>query len=83
VEEVEDFKTRYRQGKVGDVEVKTSLALAINNFLNPIRERRSKYLQNPELVDEILHEGTKKMRVEANETMTQVREAMGMFRVGD
>jgi tryptophanyl-tRNA synthetase len=82
VEEVEDFKTRYRQGKVGDVEVKTSLALAINNFLDPIRERRSKYLQNPELVDEILHEGTKKMRVEANETMTQVREAMGMFRVG-
>jgi tryptophanyl-tRNA synthetase len=83
VDEVEDFKTRYRQGKVGDVEVKTSLALAINNFLDPIRERRSKYLENPELLSEILNEGTQKMRLEADETMTLVREAMGMFRVGE
>jgi tryptophanyl-tRNA synthetase len=83
VDEVEDFKTRYRQGKVGDVEVKTSLALAINNFLDPIRERRSKYLENPELLSEILNEGTQKMRLEADVTMTLVREAMGMFRVGE
>lgn len=81
-EEVEDFKARYREGKVGDVEVKTSLAVAINNFLDPIRERRAKYLENPALVDEILSEGTRKMRIEAEATMSLVRDAMGMFRVG-
>src|SRR5471030_2521728 len=39
--EVEDLKTRYRGGKVGDVEVKTKLAKAINTYLDPIRERRA------------------------------------------
>ena len=33
--EVEDLKARYRQGKVGDVEVKDKLAVAINGFLIP------------------------------------------------
>jgi tryptophanyl-tRNA synthetase len=40
-EEVEDLKTRYRLGKVGDVEVKTKLANALNAHLDPIRERRT------------------------------------------
>jgi len=35
--EVDDLKERYRKGQVGDVEVKEKLALAINNFLEPIR----------------------------------------------
>jgi tryptophanyl-tRNA synthetase len=40
--EVEDLKDRYTKGKVGDVEVKTRLSVAINNFLDPIRERRAR-----------------------------------------
>ena len=39
--EVEDLKTRYREGRVGDVEVKEKLTVALNNFLDPIRERRA------------------------------------------
>lgn len=79
-EEVDDLKDRYRQGQVGDVEVKTKLAKAINDFLDPIRERRAKYEANPALVEEHLIEGTRKMRVEAIETMKVVREAMSMYR---
>ena len=41
VAEVDDLKARYRAGKVGDVEVKTKLAAAINAVLEPIRERRA------------------------------------------
>ena len=37
-DEVDDLKTRYRAGTVGDVEVKTLLADAINRFLEPSRE---------------------------------------------
>lgn len=81
VDEVEDLKERYKKGKVGDVEVKTKLTVAINNFLDPIREQRAKYLDNPALVDEIIIEGTRRMRAEAEETMGMVREAMGMFRI--
>lgn len=38
--EIEDLKNRYRQGRVGDVEVKQKLAAAINTFMEPMRERR-------------------------------------------
>lgn len=78
-EEVEDLKDRYRLGKVGDVEVKTKLAKAINDFLDPIRERRAVYEANPALVVERLEEGTRKMRKEAEATMQVVREAMNMY----
>src|SRR3954447_10638289 len=40
VDEVHDLKTRYTKGKVGDVEVKQKLVVALNAFLDPIRERR-------------------------------------------
>ena len=80
LEEVQDLKERYRKGKVGDVEVKTKLAKAINDFLDPIRERRSVYEANPSLVEQHLIEGTRKMRLEAIETMKVVREAMSMYR---
>ncbi len=38
--EVEDLKERYRNGGVGDVEVKEKLTSALNAFLDPIREKR-------------------------------------------
>jgi tryptophanyl-tRNA synthetase len=80
-EEVDDLKERYREGKVGDVEVKKKLASAINNFLDPLREQRAKFEENPSLIDEIIYTGTQKMREEAKQTMTEVRKAMGMFMV--
>jgi tryptophanyl-tRNA synthetase len=79
--EVEDLKRRYRQGKVGDVEVKQKLAVALNAFLDPIRQRRAAYAATPGRVDEILVEGSQRMRSEAAETMTRVRQAMGMYRL--
>ncbi len=45
--EVDDLKARYRAGKVGDVEVKTKLAAAVNARLEPIRERRAGALARP------------------------------------
>ena len=47
-EEVDDLKARYRAGKVGDVEVKTKLATALNAHLEPIRERRAAVLAKPD-----------------------------------
>ena len=47
VAEVDDLKERYRAGKVGDVEVKTKLAKALNAYLEPIRARRSDILARP------------------------------------
>lgn len=74
--EVEDLKARYRAGKVGDVEVKTKLAAAINALLDPIRERREQALARPGYVREVLMEGSKKARGVAQDTMERVREAV-------
>jgi tryptophanyl-tRNA synthetase len=74
--EVEDLKARYRAGKVGDVEVKTKLAAAINAMLDPIRERRHQALARPGYIREVLMEGSKQARGVAQVTMDRVREAV-------
>ena len=71
--EVEDLKARYRAGRVGDVEVKTKLASALNSALDPIRERRREVLANPGRVREIAVEGSRKARAIAQATMERVR----------
>ena len=76
VEEVDDLKARYRAGKVGDVEVKTKLATALNAHLDPIRERRAAVLAKPGAIRDILFEGSRRARSVAVETMARVRDAM-------
>jgi tryptophanyl-tRNA synthetase len=76
VVEVEDLKARYRAGKVGDVEVKTKLANAINGLLEPMRERRRAALAKPGYIREIAVEGSRKARVIAQATMERVRDAV-------
>ena len=79
--EVEDLKARYRAGKVGDVEVKEKLARAINAFLDPLRERRAHYESKSGLADEVVYDGTLKMREEARKTLSLAKKAMGMSSV--
>jgi tryptophanyl-tRNA synthetase len=74
--EVEELKTRYRAGTVGDVEVKTKLAKAMNAALAPMRERRREIMARPDRVREILVEGSRKARGIAHATMERVREAV-------
>ena len=78
-DEVADLKERYRVGKVGDVEVKAKLIAAINNFLDPIRERRAYYQAHPLLPRDVIANGINRMRLEAEETMQIVREATGLI----
>jgi tryptophanyl-tRNA synthetase len=75
VAEVEDLKARYRQGKVGDVEVKKKLAAALNAYLEPLRTRRAELIARPETLREILFEGSRKARGIAAQTMDRVRAA--------
>jgi tryptophanyl-tRNA synthetase len=76
--EVDDLKARYRKGGVGDVEVKTKLAAAINRLLDPIRERRNELAKRNGLVEEILHEGSARAREECHRALSEAREAMGL-----
>ncbi len=75
--EIDDLKERYRAGRVGDVEVKEKLLAALENFLEPIRERRAFYESQTGLVDELLYEGTLRSQKEARDTLIEVKKAMG------
>ena len=75
--EVEDLKERYRAGHVGDVEVKEKLAGAINDFLDPIRERRARY-DRPGEIEAILYQGTEVVRRETQATLLAMQKAMGL-----
>ena len=73
---VEDYKKQYREGKVGDVEVKQFLVEVLNKFLDPIRKKRALLDKESRLVEKILEEGTEQARSEAKQTLKQVKEAM-------
>jgi len=78
IDEVNDLKERYVAGRVGDVEVKQKLARALNNFLEPIREKRAYYEARPGEVRDALAKGTEAGRRIARETMEMVRDALGI-----
>jgi tryptophanyl-tRNA synthetase len=76
--EVDELKERYRNGKVGDVEVKTRLTRVINDLLDPIRERRAYFMAHPKIAQDVLTQGIRHMQIEAGETMEIVREVTGL-----
>lgn len=76
--EVDDLKDRYRKGAVGDVEVKEKLAKALNAFLDPLRDKRQEIEEKSGYVDEVLYDGTMKMREVARETLIEMKKAMGI-----
>lgn len=76
--EIEGLKERYRKGTVGDVEVKKRLVRAINEFLEPIRERRAVWEARPDRVREIVVEGSRVARREAQTTLNLCLAQMGM-----
>jgi len=77
-EEVDDLKSRYKEGKVGDVEVKEKLVKAMNDFLDPIRAKRAEFEKDTKLVDKILKEGTQKASEIANGVLAKAKQAMGL-----
>jgi len=75
-DEVEDLKNRYKNGQVGDVEVKQKLAVAVNKVLAPMRDRRVLLENDPVRIDAILRDGIERGEKVANETLTAVKRAM-------
>ena len=73
---VKEYKQRFQKGTVGDVQVKEFLFEVLEEFLQPIRQRRTSFEKQPELVDQILREGTTKARAEAQKTLTEVKKVM-------
>lgn len=75
-DEVKEIFEECRAGKRGCVACKRQLAENIIKKLQPIREKRKYYEERPELLEEILKNGTKKAQEIAKETMSKVKESM-------
>ena len=71
-------ETGCKEAKIGCIECKQPVIEAINKELKPIQERASNYIEDPDLVKNIVAEGCEKARKLARETMREVREAMGL-----
>jgi tryptophanyl-tRNA synthetase len=75
---VDELKERYRQGKVGDVEVKRLLAIALNDYLAPIRARREELIKHPSDLVDLLATGTRQAAPVAEATLSEVISKMGL-----
>jgi tryptophanyl-tRNA synthetase len=67
-----------RSAGIGCIECKQPVIDAVLLEQNPMRERAQQYLDDPTLVRNIIADGCEKARKLANETMRDVREAMGL-----
>ena len=74
--EVDEFKERYKKGKIGDVEIKKSLAKSLNLFLEPIRERRSQLKKNRSEIFDIIIDGSTRARKLAKENIDRIKDSM-------
>ena len=74
--EVRQIESDCRAAKIGCVDCKKKMAVHLNPALEPIQERRRQFEASPGEVWEVLIEGTRKARREAESTLRQVREAM-------
>ncbi len=72
----EKTDTQCRSAEIGCVECKKMMADTLLEALAPIHEKRNYYETHPEIVDEIMVEGSRKARHVAKETMAQVRDAL-------
>lgn len=73
---IPELEENCRAGKIGCVPCKKTLVTAINELLEPIRERRKKFENDLNSVFDILTLGTKRAQEEAKKTIALVRDAM-------
>ena len=74
--DLEEMKAHYRRGGLGDGTCKKFLFNIMEEFLQPMRERRKQYEQDIPQVYEILRKGSEAARAEAARTLADVRKAM-------
>ena len=68
---------RYAEG-ISWADAKAALFELINNYLSPMREKYNYYKAHPEVVKQILAEGSQRARAVAKETIKRARLAMGL-----
>ncbi|WP_375037807.1 tryptophan--tRNA ligase [Acinetobacter sp. RW6] len=79
-EEVEELKTHYRRGGLGDGTVKKRLEGVLKELITPIRERREELAKDPDYIMDVLRQGTDKCRLITQQTLDEVKDGLGLFK---
>ncbi|SVB85781.1 uncharacterized protein METZ01_LOCUS238635 [marine metagenome] len=66
------------KAKIGCIECKGPVIDSVISELEPIQERIAKYQSNPNLIQEIIFDGSERARSVAKNTLEEVRDAMGI-----
>jgi tryptophanyl-tRNA synthetase len=66
------------KAKIGCIECKGPVIDSVISELGPMQERIAKYLSNPNLIQEIIFDGSERARSVAKNTLEEVRDAMGI-----
>jgi tryptophanyl-tRNA synthetase len=77
-EDVERINTECRKAEIGCVACKKLFAQNLNESLVPFREKRAEFAQDPDYVWDVLNGGAARARVIAQDTLSQVKEAIGL-----
>ena len=77
-EKVAELKAQYQHGGLGDVKIKRYLNEVLEGVLAPIRQRRQEFAQDMGAVYDILKEGSARANEVANQTLAEVRRAIGV-----
>ena len=76
---VAEIKDQYARGAdIGDGHIKQELGAAINELLEPMRERRAKYEGDDDAVIDVLKSGTIRANAIAEETLAMAKDAAGL-----
>ena len=73
---LDELKDHYRRGGLGDMKCKKFLNEVIQQFLEPMRQRRAEFEKDIPEIYNILRKGTEQAREVAAQTMDEVRKAM-------
>jgi tryptophanyl-tRNA synthetase len=79
---VEALKAHYRRGGLGDMVLKRRLDARLQALLAPIRERRAGFAKRPDFVMGLVRAGTERASALTQETLDEVKAALGVFSFG-
>lgn len=78
VDLVEEMKSHYQRGGLGDGHVKKVLNECLQAMLEPIRERRNRLIMDKSYLISVLREGTAKANEESAKTLEKVKKSLGL-----
>jgi tryptophanyl-tRNA synthetase len=79
VQGVDELKSQYRRGGLGDGQIKQRLISVLSELIGPIRERRASIVQDQCRTLDIIRDGTLRARDITQRTYVELRDGLGLF----